>query len=295
VAQQGDIPRAMKLWEESLKILEQIGDVQGKAATLSNMAGVVAQQGDIPRAMKLWEESLKILEQIGDVQGKAATLNNMAGVVAQQGDIPRAMKLWEESLKIQEQIGDVKGKAVTLNNMAWAAGKTGDHATALKLNLEAAAALAAARAFTDLVTVLGNLGSDEGTGTPYLAQALWLSLRIEVPLAEAVAMWAALLQRVTPVAPAGLLVAATALFLTHTRGEADPSRGKMQEYAIGMLGACAESRDIRPERFTEWVASEKLNDPNYVLPAFDNLLTALVGENPWLFDRSLFTRSKDAG
>ena len=39
---------------------------------------------------------MEIQEQIGDVQGKAATLNNMAQVIAQQGDINRAITLWEQ-------------------------------------------------------------------------------------------------------------------------------------------------------------------------------------------------------
>ena len=100
-----------------------------RATILHNMAGVIAQQGDIERAMKLWEQSLKLKEQIGDVQGKAATLANMAGVIAQQGDIERAMKLWEQSLKLKEQIGDVQGKAATLNNMAGVIAQQGRHRT----------------------------------------------------------------------------------------------------------------------------------------------------------------------
>ncbi|MEH2244927.1 tetratricopeptide repeat protein, partial [Nostoc sp.] len=132
-ADQGDIARAITLWEQDLEISEQIGDVKGKATTLNNMALVIAQQGDIPRAIALYEQSLEISEQIGDVQGKAATLNNMALVIAQQGDIPRAIALWEQSLEIKEQIGDVKGKATTLNNMALVFAQQGDIPRAIAL------------------------------------------------------------------------------------------------------------------------------------------------------------------
>ncbi|MEH2424569.1 MAG: tetratricopeptide repeat protein [Nostoc sp.] len=66
---------------------------QGKASNLSSMARVIAQQGDIPKAIALWEQSLEIQQQIGDVVGEAATLNNMAGVIADQGDIARAIAL----------------------------------------------------------------------------------------------------------------------------------------------------------------------------------------------------------
>ncbi|MEA5623298.1 CHAT domain-containing protein, partial [Nostoc sp. UHCC 0251] len=109
IADQGDIPRAIALWEQSLEIFEQIGDIKGKAATLDNIGQLIAEQGNIPRAIALWEQSLEISEQIGNIKGKAPSLNNMARVFAQQGDIPKAITLWEQSLEIFEQIGDIKG------------------------------------------------------------------------------------------------------------------------------------------------------------------------------------------
>ncbi|MCC5641790.1 tetratricopeptide repeat protein [Nostoc sp. CHAB 5824] len=132
-AQQGDIPKAIALWEQSLEISEQISHVQGKAATLNNMAQVFAQQGDIPKAIALYEQSLEIFEQIGYVQGKATTLNNMALVFDQQGDIPKAIALYEQNLEIFEQIGDVKLKATTLNNMALVFVQQGDIPKAIAL------------------------------------------------------------------------------------------------------------------------------------------------------------------
>ncbi|MEH1822508.1 MAG: tetratricopeptide repeat protein, partial [Nostoc sp.] len=131
--QQGDISKAIALWEQSLEISEQIGHVKLKATTLNNMAQVFADQGDIPKTIALWEESLEISEQIGDVKLKAAILNNMAGVFAQQGDILKAIALWEQSLEIKEQIGDVKGKATTLHNMAGVFAQQGDIPKAIAL------------------------------------------------------------------------------------------------------------------------------------------------------------------
>jgi tetratricopeptide (TPR) repeat protein len=159
IAQQGDIERALQLWQQSLEIEERIGDVKGKAATLHQMAGVIAQQGDIERALQLWQQSVDIEERIGDVKGKAATLHQMAWVIAQQGDIERALQLWQQSVDIEERIGNVQGKAATLAQMAWAAGQSGDDARRDELNRQAARALGSAGAYVDLITVLGNLGS----------------------------------------------------------------------------------------------------------------------------------------
>jgi tetratricopeptide (TPR) repeat protein len=79
-----------------------------KAAILNNLSNLLVQQGDIERALDLWNQSLEIKEKIGDVQGKATTLSNMAMVVEQQGDVDRALQFWQESLEIKETIGFVK-------------------------------------------------------------------------------------------------------------------------------------------------------------------------------------------
>ena len=104
IADQGDIPRALSLWEQSLELYERINDVDGKAVTFNDMAGVIADQGDIPRALSLLEQSLEISERINNVGGNGANFNNMARLIAQQGDIPRAISLWEQSLEIFERI-----------------------------------------------------------------------------------------------------------------------------------------------------------------------------------------------
>jgi len=163
IAQQGEIERALGLWQRSLDIQERIGNVKDKAITLNNMARVIANQGDIDRALDLWQQSLEIQERIGDVKGKATTLNNMATNAYRQGDSERALDLWQQDLEISERIGDVKGKATTLANMAYVAGKAGDHVRQLDLNLQAAQALGQVRAYGDLVTVLSNLGATAET------------------------------------------------------------------------------------------------------------------------------------
>ena len=68
---------------------DSINNVRGKAATLHSMAGLFAQQGEINRAIALYEQSLQIYESINDVGGQAATLHNMAYLAGQTGDKAR--------------------------------------------------------------------------------------------------------------------------------------------------------------------------------------------------------------
>ena len=264
-------------------------DIQERSDIQGNLAQLVLQFGDVTRALALWNESLQASEQILDVQGKAATLHEMAGVVAQQGDVTRALALWNESLQLKEQIGDVKGKAATLANMAWAAGKQGDTARERELNLQAAHALAAIHAYLDLVTVLGNLGvSDAENALNYLAQAFWLTVRVQVSAEKTLERATALLEKTGAAHPAAPLVATTAFFLAQQRGAEHPEKEKLLRYGMNLIGACAETRGIAEDRFVEWFEGEKLNDPEYRLPALDAALVEWVGDGEWLFERGVF-------
>ncbi len=70
--------------------------------------------------MRLYEQSLKIQEGLGDQKGKSATLHEMAYIYRVRGDLDGAMRLYEQSLKIQEGLGDQQGKAMTLGMMGQA-------------------------------------------------------------------------------------------------------------------------------------------------------------------------------
>ena len=78
--------------------------MQGKAATLHQMAGIYARQGQVDQAIALYQQSLEINERIGDVQGKAATLANMGVLSANNGDFQTAISYLQESLTILQHL-----------------------------------------------------------------------------------------------------------------------------------------------------------------------------------------------
>ncbi len=287
IAQQGNIEQALSLWQSCLEIYERIGDLKEKATTLHNMAGVIAQQGDIERALSLCHQSLEINERIGNLQGKAATLHNMAGVIAQQGDIEKALSLCHQSLEIYERIKNVQGKAATLYKMAYLVGKTGDKVKKLDLYSQAARLLARAGAYTNLVGVLGSVAlADESNGLVYLAQAIWLTLRIQAPLANTIAIIRAFHNAVPQGDELKALLGTTALFFCRRRGEGHPQLEKLQKLSVRMISGAAGAQGIETqEAFDTWYVQQRLNDPEYFLPRLTQRLEELVG-NEWLFDRS---------
>ncbi|MGB3653012.1 MAG: tetratricopeptide repeat protein [Rivularia sp. (in: cyanobacteria)] len=106
--------RSIALYQQSFKLYEKIGNVQGKAASLHQLAGIYASRGDVDDAIALYQQSFKLYEKIGDVQGKAASLHQLAGIYASRGDVDDAIALYQQSLDLNERIGDVQGKAASL-------------------------------------------------------------------------------------------------------------------------------------------------------------------------------------
>ncbi|MFZ5887096.1 MAG: tetratricopeptide repeat protein, partial [Chloroflexota bacterium] len=133
----GDLDGAMKLYQQALQILEGLGDLQGKSATLHNMAQIYVTRGDLDGAMKLYQQSLEIKEGLGDLQGKSATLHQMAYIYVTRGDLDGAMKLYQQSLEIKEGLGDLQGKSATLHAMANVYVTRGDLDGAMKLYQQA--------------------------------------------------------------------------------------------------------------------------------------------------------------
>ena len=109
----GNPQKALELHQQVLELCTE-EDAQLKALTLNQMAIIYANQGQVERAIDLYQRSLAIKEQIGDIQGKSQTLNQIAGIYANQGLIQEAIDLFQQSLAINTQIGYAQGKAVTL-------------------------------------------------------------------------------------------------------------------------------------------------------------------------------------
>ncbi|MBD1914901.1 tetratricopeptide repeat protein [Leptolyngbya sp. FACHB-60] len=131
--QQGQVEEAIALFQQSVVIYEHIGDAHGKAATLNAIASIKVQQGQVEEAITLFQQSMVIYEHIGDAHGKAATLNEIAKIKVQQGQVEEAITLFQQSLKIDERIGNPYGKAATLKEIAKIKAQQGQVEEASKL------------------------------------------------------------------------------------------------------------------------------------------------------------------
>ncbi|BAY12917.1 tetratricopeptide repeat protein [Calothrix sp. NIES-2098] len=104
--------QAIALFQQSLTIDEQIGNVKGQAATLHCLGILKANKGEIEEAIALFQQSLALKEQIGNVQGKAMTLWWLGHIAEQQGNYNQALDYLQPALEILQRIQSPNAEAV---------------------------------------------------------------------------------------------------------------------------------------------------------------------------------------
>ena len=97
--EQGDYATARHLFETSLEIRRELGDLDGIAASLISFGEVAWRQGDYATFRSLQQENLTIRRELGDRHGIAVSLVHQARVACTQGDYASAYFLEEASLR----------------------------------------------------------------------------------------------------------------------------------------------------------------------------------------------------
>ena len=112
----GRIPEARQALEHSLQLargsspLLQIGP-------LNVLADVMCHLGDYEQAVPLFQKSLEISRQLGNLYGAAIALNNLGTVEQVLERYPQAQASYQESLALCRRIGDQAGEAIALSNL----------------------------------------------------------------------------------------------------------------------------------------------------------------------------------
>jgi serine/threonine protein kinase/tetratricopeptide (TPR) repeat protein len=158
---QGDRARAREMFQDTLKISREIGNLGGVATALGNLAILLRREGDLAGAMKLYQESLAILQEIDDKAGIATAYNNMGNLTHAQGDFTGARKLYEQALALYRETGSRDGEALILNNLATVCFDQGDLDTAAGMYEQSLATRQTIGDKPGMAQVLGNLGAVE--------------------------------------------------------------------------------------------------------------------------------------
>lgn len=113
-----DHDRARQSLRSALAIRREIGDLSGKAWTLTESGFLAVEEECFEQACPLASEALSIFQDLGDRRGQASALFTLADAYAgwqRQGD---ALSALGEALTIFREIGDHDGEGLVLVKMA---------------------------------------------------------------------------------------------------------------------------------------------------------------------------------
>jgi predicted ATPase/DNA-binding SARP family transcriptional activator/DNA-binding CsgD family transcriptional regulator len=132
----GDHEHAKELYEESLALSREAGDMRGIAHALITLGWAASTRGDHEYAKVLYEESLVLSRELGGAQPLGDSLIALGNEYLLEGDHRRATALNEEAAALLRERGHRGDLQYALDNLAWAALLRGDHERARELHEE---------------------------------------------------------------------------------------------------------------------------------------------------------------
>lgn len=159
---------ALELFERSLPLWSETGDLTARARTLTYMGVSHRRLGETSRAIELYGEALTLARGLPDAESSKDLANlysNLGLAYSKSGDSARALEHYEQALAIWRRLDAPDKQAATLRNVGsalWVQGKLIQalpvFEEALELSREAGDRLGAARS----VNILGNCQLDLG-------------------------------------------------------------------------------------------------------------------------------------
>src|SRR5204862_1890551 len=91
---QGDLPLAVELLEESAGLATEAGDDRGRSSATRALAAALLESGEIDAARDRLAQSLELAQRLGELNGVAYCLDTFAGRATAEGDPERAARLF---------------------------------------------------------------------------------------------------------------------------------------------------------------------------------------------------------
>lgn len=115
----------MRYLELARPIYEELGDLRGLGAVLSNLGIHAYYEGRWDEALDFYRESRAVKERVGHVLGAVIQVNNEAEILSDQGRTDEALALFEEYLRYARASGGGFHEGVALSNLGRAAARSG--------------------------------------------------------------------------------------------------------------------------------------------------------------------------
>jgi tetratricopeptide (TPR) repeat protein len=139
----GEPKKAIKYYEQELKISREIGYKYGEGSSFGNLGNAYINLGELRKTIKYYKQALQIFRETGHRRGEGSILGNMGLAYNHLGDHRKAIEYHEQALKISREIGDRHGEGTDLGNLGLAYSCLGEsrkaieyHEQALKISIE---------------------------------------------------------------------------------------------------------------------------------------------------------------
>lgn len=117
----GELPRAEKLFRQSLNLRRKAGDQIGIARSYANLGILAFDRGELRTARRFYLRSLKIQRELGDENGMILNLLNLGQVFSVEGNSKQAEKFIGFGLAKGRKTGNRYATAACLNTLGIAA------------------------------------------------------------------------------------------------------------------------------------------------------------------------------
>ena len=108
---------ALKHYQKSQQIREELGDERGLGKVYNNLGIQKYKLGDFTQALEYYRLSLDIKTKLKDRRGIADSYNNIGLILEEQGNLSEARSNYENGLKIYQDLEDRIGIAILYSNM----------------------------------------------------------------------------------------------------------------------------------------------------------------------------------
>lgn len=105
-------------------------DISGLAITLRELGIVATYQGELDYALAVLEESIRLMQEQGEIWNLALAFYNLGLVYETRNDVGTARVNYEKSLSLFRQLNNPWGLAVSLNGLGRIAGRQADYGIA---------------------------------------------------------------------------------------------------------------------------------------------------------------------
>lgn len=114
----GNVGEARNLYQQALKIFEDIDELEGRAMVLNNLGYLSKVQGQLVEAFDYYSQCIELRNELGDTKGLAIAQNNLGMIYLTTGNTTSALKFFRDALVNNQKTGNLAGEFNALNNIS---------------------------------------------------------------------------------------------------------------------------------------------------------------------------------